>query len=483
MGITREGVLMASTYRSVARCGRRGARWRYLLCVVAVIAAVFLWCGLNVPQAVAVEAEATDRCVPTAEYGCVNGILQDSDQKPIAGVTVTLGGAATGKTTTADDGTWAFKVADDGKYTVTIAQDVAKQYGFAADSATVEIVKSSFSKQRGVVRFDKAAAAKQPSKSRGAADTKQPTTQTHAKTDESAASSLTWTRFCQQLYSGIIFGLLLGLMAVGMNLVYGTTGLSSFSHGEQVTLGGLMAYVGTQMLHMPVVLSAIFAIVIGGLTGLLQDQFIWGPLRHKRVGTMQQMIVTIGLSMALQYLYQFFFGGDIKGIVKSVPEGIQLGPITTNAPALICAGIALATIVGVTVFLYCTRLGRATRAVSDNAALAAASGINVDSVVRIVWTLSCALAALSGVLLGIYLNGIAWNTGVTLLMLMFAAVTLGGLGTANGALVGALVIGVVADLSTLVIPSDMRYASALAILILVLLVRPQGIFGKRNRIG
>lgn len=475
---------MASTYRSVARCGRRGARWRHLLCVVAVIAAVFLWCGLNAPQAVAAEVEATDRCVPTAEYGCVNGILQGSDQKPIAGVTVTLGGAATGETTTADDGTWAFKVVDDGKYTVTIPQDVAKQYGFAADSATVEIVKSSFSKQRGVVRFDKAAAAKQPSKSSGAAaDAKQPTTQTHAKTDESAASSVTWARFCQQLYSGIIFGLLLGLMAVGMNLVYGTTGLSSFSHGEQVTLGGLMAYVGTQMLHMPVVLSAIFAIVIGGLTGLLQDQFIWGPLRHKRVGTMQQMIVTIGLSMALQYLYQFFFGGDIKGIVKSVPEGIQLGPITTNAPALICAGIALATIVGVTVFLYCTRLGRATRAVSDNAALAAASGINVDSVVRIVWTLSCALAALSGVLLGIYLNGIAWNTGVTLLMLMFAAVTLGGLGTANGALVGALVIGVVADLSTLVIPSDMRYASALAILILVLLVRPQGIFGKRNRIG
>lgn len=244
-----------------------------------------------------------------------------------------------------------------------------------------------------------------------------------------------------------------------------------------------MAYVGTQMLHMAIVPSAIFAVLIGALTGLVQDRLIWGPLRHKRVGTMQQMIVTIGLSMALQYLFQFFFGGDIKSIVKSVPEGIQLGPVSTSVPALICAGIALVTIVGVTVFLYCTRLGRATRAVSDNAALAAASGINVDSVVRIVWTLSCALAALSGVLLGIYLNGIAWNTGVTLLMLMFAAVTLGGLGTANGALVGALVIGIVADLSTLVIPSDMRYASALAILILVLLVRPQGIFGKRNRIG
>ena len=107
----------------------------------------------------------------------------------------------------------------------------------------------------------------------------------------------------------------------------------------------------------------------------------------------------------------------------------------------------------------------------------------MDSVVRIVWILSCGLAALSGVLIGIHLNGIAWNTGVTLLMLMFAAVTLGGLGTANGALVGALIVGIVADMSTLVIPSDMRYASALAILILVLLIRPQGIFGKQKRVG
>lgn len=483
MGITREGVRMASIYRFIPERRRRWTRWRHVLCVVAVIAVACLWCCMCAPRAVA--AGAVGSCVPTAEFGCVNGILQSADKEPIAGVKVMLSGAETGETTTADDGTWAFKVADDGKYVVTIPQDVAKRYGFAADHASVEIVKKSFAQQRGVVRFDKAPASGNASKpSSTASDAKRTMPAgANAAAYEPSRSSVTWTRFCQQLYSGIIFGLLLGLMSVGMNLVYGTTGLSSFSHGEQVTLGGLMAYVGTQMLHMAIVPSAIFAVLIGALTGLVQDRLIWGPLRHKRVGTMQQMIVTIGLSMALQYLFQFFFGGDIKSIVKSVPEGIQLGPVSTSAPALICAGIALVTIVGVTVFLYCTRLGRATRAVSDNAALAAASGINVDSVVRIVWTLSCALAALSGVLLGIYLNGIAWNTGVTLLMLMFAAVTLGGLGTANGALVGALVIGIVADLSTLVIPSDMRYASALAILILVLLVRPQGIFGKRNRIG
>lgn len=166
-----------------------------------------------------------------------------------------------------------------------------------------------------------------------------------------------------------------------------------------------------------------------------------------------------------------------------MPPSFQLGPITTDAPTLTSAGIAILVIIGVTIFLYQTRLGRATRAVSDNAALAAASGINVEQVVRIVWIISCGMAALSGVLLGIYLNGISWNTGATLLLLMFAAVTLGGLGTANGALVGSLIIGIVADMSSLIIPNDMRYASALAILIIVLLIRPQGLFGKQQRVG
>ena len=131
-----------------------------------------------------------------------------------------------------------------------------------------------------------------------------------------------------------------------------------------------MAYVGTQLLHWPLIPSAIFAVVIGALTGWIQNELIWVPLRRKRVGTMQQMIVTIGLSMALQYIFQFFFGGDIKGITKSVPPSFQLGPITTDAPTLTSAGIAILVIIGVTIFLYQTRLGRATRAVSDNAALA-----------------------------------------------------------------------------------------------------------------
>lgn len=459
-----------------------------ILCsIVAVLSMLFV-----LPPAIASAADsgaqAVDECNPTASNGCVNGILQDADKKPIADVTITLSGKATAETKTAADGKWAFSVADDGDYTVTIDASVAKEHGLKTSSATVTIKKASFDKQRGVVRFDQAGdstgSGTSGSSSSSSAGSKKDASATTAATQSPAKEqSNIGKRVWQQLYSGIIFGLMLGLMSVGMNLVYGTTGLQSFSHGEQVTLGGLMAYVGTQMLHMPLIASAIFAIVIGALTGFIQNEIVWGPLRRRHVGTMQQMIVTIGLSMALQYTFQFFFGGDIKGIVKSVPDSFQLGPITTDMPTLVSALIAICVIVGVTLFLYKTRLGRATRAVSDNAALAAASGINVDQVVRVVWILSCAMAALSGVLLGVYLNGISWNTGATLILLMFAAVTLGGLGTANGALIGSLVIGIVADMSSLVIPNDMRYASALAILIIVLLVRPQGIFGKQQRVG
>ena len=434
-----------------------------ILCsIVAVLSMLFV-----LPPAIASAADsgaqAVDECNPTASNGCVNGILQDADKKPIADVTITLSGKATAETKTAADGKWAFSVADDGDYTVTIDASVAKEHGLKASTSGTSGSSGSANGTKGATGTSGSTAA----------------TQSPVKKDGSNVGKRIW----QQLYSGIIFGLMLGLMSVGMNLVYGTTGLQSFSHGEQVTLGGLMAYVGTQMLHMPLIASAIFAIVIGALTGFIQNEIVWGPLRRRHVGTMQQMIVTIGLSMALQYTFQFFFGGDIKGIVKSVPDSFQLGPITTDMPTLVSALIAICVIVGVTLFLYKTRLGRATRAVSDNAALAAASGINVDQVVRVVWILSCAMAALSGVLLGVYLNGISWNTGATLILLMFAAVTLGGLGTANGALIGSLVIGIVADMSSLVIPNDMRYASALAILIIVLLVRPQGIFGKQQRVG
>jgi branched-chain amino acid transport system permease protein len=129
-----------------------------------------------------------------------------------------------------------------------------------------------------------------------------------------------------------------------------------------------------------------------------------------------------------------------------------------------------------------TRIGKATRAVSDNPALASASGIDVDRVVTAVWIVGTALAALSGVMFGL-VQQVDYLLGFRVLLLVFAAVVLGGLGTAWGAMVGALIVGVFVEVSTLIIPSELKYAGVLAVLILILLVRPQGILGRRERIG
>ena len=128
-------------------------------------------------------------------------------------------------------------------------------------------------------------------------------------------------------------------------------------------------------------------------------------------------------------------------------------------------------------------LGAYGYAISDNASLAAASGIDVDRVIRIVWILAAALAGLSGILWAYFRPGVRWDMGAGILLLIFAAVTLGGLGTAFGALVGSLVVGMLVEVSTLIIPSDLKYVGALVVLILVLLVRPQGILGRKERIG
>jgi branched-chain amino acid transport system permease protein len=128
-------------------------------------------------------------------------------------------------------------------------------------------------------------------------------------------------------------------------------------------------------------------------------------------------------------------------------------------------------------------MGKATRAVSDNADLAAASGINVDQVIRVVWIMAGGLAGLAGILWAYFRPGLKWDMGEKILLFIFAAGVLGGLGTAFGAFVGAMIVGVLIETSAQFIPSDLKYVGALLVMIIILLFRPQGILGRRERIG
>lgn len=282
--------------------------------------------------------------------------------------------------------------------------------------------------------------------------------------------------------TGLTFGLLLALASIGISLIYGTTGLNNFAHGELVTFGAFVGYVFCSVLGWPGWIGLILALVLGGAFGWMQDAVLWRPLRKHHVGLMQIMIVSIGLSLALRYIYAFIFGPDRLTLPADNRSFLSLGPIHLRFWDLMGSIIAIVLIIGVAVFLNSTKIGKATRAVADNKALAAASGINVERVIRIVWILGAALAGVSGILVAYY-QTLRWDTGASILLLIFAAVTLGGLGTTWGALVGSIIIGLAMDVSTVWIPADLKYVMALLIMIVVLLVRPQGLLGKRQRIG
>jgi len=290
----------------------------------------------------------------------------------------------------------------------------------------------------------------------------------------------------QRVVQGLSFGLMLGLAAVGLSLVFGTTGISNFAHGEMVTFGAIAALllVGPASLALPLWLGFPLAIVLSAGLGLVLDMILWRPLRRRRVGVVQLMIVSIGLSLTLRYIFQFFIGGGTLQLPYSAPPRINLfGSVQLSVIDMISIAICIVVIVAFALWLTRSRLGKATRAISDNPSLAAASGIDVDFVVRVVWVVAGGLAGLSGVLYAYFRPGIRWDMGAQVLLLMFAAVILGGLGTAYGALVGALIVGLLVEVSSLWIPADLKYASALFILIVILLFRPQGILGRRERIG
>ena len=388
------------------------------------------------------------------------GHLRDANGDPVKGVRMTLAASgATATSTSNASGQYRFSVSKTGPYTLTLAAATLPK-GMKAAVTTKTITVTVGQLQPAVFALTG--------------------TVTKGEASQSAAPSeleQVWT----QISGGLLLGLLLALASIGLSLVYGTTGLSNFAHAEQVTLGGLLVYVFAIQLGLPFLLAAVIAIAICALTGTVQDRLIWQPLRKRGLGLTQLMVVTIGLQLALEYLYQFVFGAGVLPVTTTFQ--VNTGPLNITPNGYLSMLISIVVLVAVGVVLLRTRIGRATRAVADNRALAAASGIDVDRIIRLVWTISTGLAGLAGILYALVYGGIAWNTGAELLLLIFAAVTLGGLGTAFGALVGSLIIGLITQLSSLVLSAELKYATALLILILVLVFRPQGILGRRQRVG
>lgn len=415
-----------------------------------------------------------------AQGQSVHGTLRAPDGKPVAGATITAtsNGTAVGKDTTAKDGTWEISLPRGGRYTLTLdvrtlpaGLNPARQGGQALKDVPVPAGES-----RAVIfqlTTGKPGPATGPAGPGGEAGRQNAVVRF---LDELA----------QLLVEGIKFGAIIAITAVGLSLIFGTTGLINFAHGELVTLGASIAFVlnasviGPQLQLIP---AALITVALGAVFGLALERGLWKPLRQRGIGRIQMFIVSIGLSLLIRHIILVLLGTRPQPYADyTIQEELHWGPVSIAPRDLTITILSLLILAGVGLMLQRTRAGKAIRAVSDNRELAESSGIDVSRVILNVWMLAGGLAAVGGVFFGLA-QLVSWDMGFRLLLLMFAGVILGGLGTAYGVIAGSLVIGIVAQVSTIWFPVELQNAWALIVLILVLLVRPQGIFGRRERIG
>lgn len=401
----------------------------------------------------------------------LNVRLRTQDRTPVPGVTVTVtsGGTEIATVETDDQGVAVVTVPTPGPYTVEVDVTTlpAEFTGLALDQNPRDTqVDPGTARNLNLVLKEAGSAP--------------------------AGASSPWSTLPQLLVSGLRFGLLLALAALGLSMIFGTTGLTNFAHGEFITIGAFLTLWFNNTFQWPFVLAAVLAIALTAAYGWANDAGLWKPLRVRGTGLIPMMIVSIGLSIFVRYIVLIRNGGETFQYREyAIQPGWNFGLVSLKPADAIGMLIAVVVLILAALALIFTRIGKATRAVSDNPALAAASGIDVDRVIRIVWTVGAGMAGLSGVLFGLS-QGVKWELGFQLLLLIFAAVTLGGLGTAFGAVIGALIVGVLIDVSTarlpigpvtLGIPTELKYVGALFVLIVILLVRPQGILGRRERVG
>lgn len=281
-------------------------------------------------------------------------------------------------------------------------------------------------------------------------------------------------QLAQLVLNGIAVGSIIALASVGLTLTYGILRLSNFAHGDFMTLG---AY--TTLFANAAGLNIWLAMGVGAIATvgafLLSERVIWSRMRSRRATSTTLIIISIGLALFIRNGIILIWGGSNQSYNLPVAEAIQLGELRIPQYDLVVVGLALVAIGLLHYLLQNTKIGKAMRAVADDLDLARVSGIQVDRVIFWTWIIAGGLTALGGSMLGL-VEAVRPNMGWFLILPMFAAVILGGIGNPYGAIVGAFIIGIAQEVSTYILRTEYKLAVALVIMVLVLLFRPQGLF-------
>ena len=303
----------------------------------------------------------------------------------------------------------------------------------------------------------------------------------------------------EQFGNGLLLGIIISVASVALSLLYGVTRIVNFAHGEIIALGAIMTLffsnpIDSRVLFldrysplgMNFTFSIIISIIICGIFGGLLEIFLFKPLRKSEVGNIAVLVVTIGLSIFFRHIYLLFATGKVQNFPLELErrQTYLFFDMTPRNFQVLIAVLSVMIFIGL--FLSYTKIGKAMRAVRDSNELANISGINSDNIILFTWVSSSMLAGLAGIFQAI-INDVRYNMGFLILLLIFAGTVLGGIGTSFGAMVGGLLIGIFVQVSV-ALPfmeghTEAKNAVALAIMILILLFRPQGIFGQKERIS
>jgi len=287
----------------------------------------------------------------------------------------------------------------------------------------------------------------------------------------------------QLVANGLVTGSVIAIAAAGVSLVYGILRLVNFAYGDFMAFGALAAYAFNGPLGLGMIPSTLLGMFATAVLSLALDVALWRPLRARRAGFMSLFLASIGLALVLRQVLLLAYGPQPQTYKVDQFKVYVIGSVRLSEPQFITIIGAAAAILALGVFLARSTLGRTMRALADDRALAAIAGIRVGRVITYTWIISGLLAGLAGVFAGLVQSSFDPNFGFQLLLPVFAAVVLGGIGSAYGALAGGLVLGLAMELSTWTsllggVNPVYKPVVAFGILIVALMVRPQGLFGR-----
>ena len=298
----------------------------------------------------------------------------------------------------------------------------------------------------------------------------------------------------QAIMDGLVAGSMIGLGAVGITLTYSILRFANFAHGELISWGAYFAFaaagvlgalfsgltdpIGPFSFGWALPLAAVLAVALNGGLALLVDWLLFGRLRRQRSTVIILVMASFGAALTLRSLLEFIFSSSPAYYSKALQIALPLGGgIRATPDQLLSLAVAAVLVVAVHLLLTRTAIGRSMRAVSENPQLAGVVGIEVRQVIRVVWLLGAGLAAIAGVTAGLLVQ-IRPQMGFDLLLPLFAAAILGGIGSVPGAMIAGLIVGFSEAFAVQLIGAEWRAAVAFVILVAVLLLRPQGLFGR-----